>query len=275
MWTSRWTPSFQSSSMKDSYATDANAMSIISSREVTSRMDTSFSARNAARSIPYLVELSLTTPTLRFSRSLSLYFFFTSNRGLSVPDLANSIDVSVKTARRYLRKFRILMDESNNEKKLESMFYEADIIEVGGRYPGGKRGKGSENKQKVLMVLSTGEDNKHPRYMKLHVLSGHKSSPVRNFMFKHVLMDKDSKLTTDNDTFFMWMKDYVNLENSRVNYQDRNHKMKWLNIVASNFVNNIKNIYKCVCKRETYHYFRLSKSTGSTTDIQEDTSCRR
>ena len=40
---------------------------------------------------------------------------------------------------------------------------------VGGRYPGGKRGKGSENKQQVLMVLSTGEDNKYPRYMKLHV----------------------------------------------------------------------------------------------------------
>lgn len=27
------------------------------------------------------------------------------------------------------------MAESNNEKKLESMFYEADIIEVGGRNP--------------------------------------------------------------------------------------------------------------------------------------------
>lgn len=45
------------------------------------------------------------------------------------------------------------------------------------------------------------------------------------------------------------MKDYVELENSRVNYQNRNHKMKWLNIVASNFENNIKNIYKSVCKR--------------------------
>lgn len=89
-----------------------------------------------------------------------------------MPNLANSIDVSVKTARRYLRKFRILMAESNNEKKLESMFYEADIIEVGGRNPRGKRGKVSENKQKVLMVLSTGEDNKHPRYMKLHVDEG-------------------------------------------------------------------------------------------------------
>lgn len=31
---------------------------------------------------------------------------------------------------------------------------------------------------------------------------------------------------------------------------DRNHKMKWLIIVASNFENNIKNIYKGVCKRD-------------------------
>ena len=136
------------------------------------------------------------------------------------------------------------MTESNNEKKLESMFYETDIIEVGGRYPGGKRGKVSENKQQVLMVLSTGEDNKYPRYMKLHVLPCHKSSPVRNFMFKHVVMDKDRKVTTDNDTCFMWMKDYVDLENSRVDYHDGNHKMKLLNIIASNF----DNIYKGVCK---------------------------
>ena len=57
-------------------------------------------------------------------------------------------------------------------------------------------------------------------------------------------MDKDRKVTTDNDTCFMWMKDYVDLENSRVDYHDGNHKMKWLNIIASNFENNTKNIYK-------------------------------
>lgn len=45
------------------------------------------------------------------------------------------------------------------------------------------------------------------------------------------------------------MKDYVNLENSRVDYHDGNHKMKWLNIITSNFENNIKNIYKGLCKR--------------------------
>lgn len=54
------------------------------------------------------------------------------------------------------------MAESNNEKNLESMFHEADIIELNGRDQGYKRGKGSENKQQLLVVLSAGEDNKYP-----------------------------------------------------------------------------------------------------------------
>lgn len=48
----------------------------------------------------------------------ALYLFLTSNRGLNAPDRSNNIDVSVKTARRYLRKFRILMAESNNKKNM-------------------------------------------------------------------------------------------------------------------------------------------------------------
>lgn len=102
----------------------------------------------------------------------------------------------------------------------------------------------------MLIVLSTGEDNKYPRYMKHHVLPDHKSRPIRNFMFMHVAMGKECKISTDNDTCFMWMKDYVELENSRIDYQDRNHKMKWLNIIVRNFENNIKNIYKGLCKRD-------------------------
>lgn len=97
---------------------------------------------------------------------------------------------------------------------------------VDGRNPGGKSGKGSENKQQVLIVLSTSEDNKCLRYMNLHAIPDHKSGPNRNFMFKHVTINKECKISTDNDTCSMWMKYYAELENSRVYYQDRNHKMK-------------------------------------------------
>lgn len=69
----------------------------------------------------------------------------------------------------------------------------------------------------------------------------------------------------------MWMKDYVNLENSRVDYHDGNHKMKWLNIITSNSENNIKTSTRAYA-RGTFRCFWLSRSTGSTTDIQEDIS---
>lgn len=60
---------------------------------------------------------------------IGLYVFFTNNSGVDAPDLANYMDISPKSARKYAKKFRILMAESNNEKKLYAQFYETDTIE--------------------------------------------------------------------------------------------------------------------------------------------------
>lgn len=46
----------------------------------------------------------------------ALYLFFTRNRELSAPYLANNINVSVKITRRYLRKFRILIAEKTTRR---------------------------------------------------------------------------------------------------------------------------------------------------------------
>ena len=70
---------------------------------------------------------------------LVLYLFFTSNKGIPATDVANMADISYPTARKLLRKCRILMAESNNEKILESNFYEIDFIEVGGKKEGKPR----------------------------------------------------------------------------------------------------------------------------------------
>lgn len=52
-------------------------------------------------------------------------------------------------------------------------------------------------------------------------------------MFKNFAMDMECKASNDYDTCLMPMKDYEELENSRVNYQNRNHMMKWLNYVEA------------------------------------------
>ncbi len=44
---------------------------------------------------------------------IGLYVFFSSNNGVYGNQLANYMDVNVKTARKFSKKCRILMDESN------------------------------------------------------------------------------------------------------------------------------------------------------------------
>lgn len=46
------------------------------------------------------------------------------------------------------------MAESNNDHLLENKFYDLDILEVGGKRPGGKRGKGAD-KSLVVIILGT------------------------------------------------------------------------------------------------------------------------
>lgn len=83
------------------------------------------------------------------------------------------------------------MDERNNEKRLESKFSEAVIIEVGGRNPGGKRGKSSGIKhQYMLMVLSSRRLQQYPRLMEHNV---QECCHGRD----------DCKVTTDDDTCFI------------------------------------------------------------------------
>ena len=83
------------------------------------------------------------------------------------------MDVNVKTARKFCKKCKSLMAENNNSKILQSSFYEIDILEISGHHKG-KHGKGSENKQSTLLVLSTLEDNNYPQYVKLHTLLNYK-----------------------------------------------------------------------------------------------------
>lgn len=180
---------------------------------------------------------------------IGLYLFFTSNNGISAIELANKMDVSVKTARRYARKFRILMAESNLEKILNASYYEIDIIEVGGKKSDGRRGKAAD-KQQVLMTLSTEAKNECPLYIKLHALPNHKAQPIRDYLQDHVIINQDKTVSCDNDPAFKWLKDCVNLENDKVDYDGPNPKLFWLNTMASNFENAIKFIYRRVQKKD-------------------------
>lgn len=89
------------------------------------------------------------------------------------------------------------MSMNEGQKILDSAFYEADILEIGGKDEGkGKRGRGS-GKQNVLLILSTQKENKYPLYIKLKMMKGYRSEPVKDYMKKVCVLSKDKILNTD------------------------------------------------------------------------------
>ena len=187
-----------------------------------------------------------------FNLLLVLFLFFTSNKGITATEIANHAEISYHTARKLLRKCRILMAESNNEKILESEFYEIDFIEVGGKKEG-KPGKGAD-KQPVLMILSTDKLNKYPQYVKYHIVDDYTGQPVEEYLKNHCVLSHDKVISCDKDKAFMRLEKVVNLENSKVDYDDKDHKLYWLNIFAGNFQNNLKTIYHGVSKRDLPYF---------------------
>lgn len=174
-------------------------------------------------------QVSILDGTIFSNSKLSFYqilvgqfLFLISNKGISGPDLANAMD---------------------------AMYYEIDIIEYGGVEHGGKRGKGSDKTQ-TFMALSTDAYNEYPRYMMLHVLPNHKADPIKEFVSSHMVLSSDTIVSCDNDPSFKWLKNVVDLNNAKVYYTDDDHKLFWLNIIAGNFENNLKNIDRKISQRD-------------------------
>ena len=92
---------------------------------------------------------------------LGIFLFFNENKGISAVDLCSILDVNYKTALLLENKCRILMSLSNSDKLLNSLFYEADVFNIGAKSKN-KAGRASEQ-QPILGILSTDKENNYPR----------------------------------------------------------------------------------------------------------------
>ena len=96
---------------------------------------------------------------------LVLFLFFNSNKGIGTMDMKSYLDVNYKTALLLCRKCRILMAESNSDKILDSMFYEADTAYIGASSKGDHKQGMATDKHPFLAVLSTFQENRYPQYL--------------------------------------------------------------------------------------------------------------
>ena len=181
---------------------------------------------------------------------LGLFLFFVNNKGISAVEMRSHLDVNYKTALLLARKCRILMRDSNNAKMLDSLFYESDTSYIGApSKEEGHQGMGT-TKQPVLFVLSTGEENNIPHYLKMFPIPVDSGANIKPFFQEGVVMSKDRVLNTDGKTTYNCLKEDLTVFNIPIDYKDPKHRLHWLNIVIGNVQNQILGIYHGVSKRD-------------------------
>jgi len=185
-----------------------------------------------------------------FKLLLGLYLFFTSNKGISAVEMASLLDVNYKTALLLCRKCRVLMSESNSAHTLDSMFYEADTAYIGSKSKQDNCQGMATEKQPFLAILSTGEENRYPHYLKLFPIPADNSDMMSRFIEKSAKLSRERVLSTDGKTTFNSLSGRIQIRNEKINYKVKDHRLHWLNIAIGNVKNHITGIYHGVSKRE-------------------------
>ncbi len=181
---------------------------------------------------------------------LGILLFFTSNKGISAVEMCSHLDVNYKTASLLCRKCRILMADDNASYVLNSMFYESDVIYIGAKSKEpGHRGMGT-TKQPFLTVLSTGEENRYPKYIRLVPVAVDSGENISRYIPSFIMLSKDRVLNTDGKTTYNILKDRITVNNCKIDYDEDDHRLYWLNTIVGNIQNHITGIYHGESRRD-------------------------
>ena len=174
--------------------------------------------------------------------------FLYGNKGISAINLCSILDVNYKTALLLESKCRILMSLSISDKLLNSLFYEADVFNIGAKSKN-NAGRASEQ-QPILGILSTDKENNFPRYLKLRLINDHTGLSLKKNIEQCCVLSHDALLNTDGDKGFNTLNEEIQVKNEKISYDIKNHRLLWLNIIIGNIKNNITGIYHGITKRE-------------------------
>ena len=129
------------------------------------------------------------------------------------------------------------MSLSNSEKLLNSLFYEADVFNIGAKSKN-NAGRASEQ-QPILGILSTDKGNNYPRFIKLRRINDYTGLSLKKNIEQCCILTHAALLNKE-----------IQVKNEKISYEEKNHRLLWLNIIIGNIKNNITGIYHGITKRE-------------------------
>lgn len=121
-------------------------------------------------------------------------------------------------------------------------FYESDVAYTGAPSHNEKRGLGTD-KQPLLVVLSTEQENQYPLYIKLHEVSSDSGILIQEFFDQYVKMSNERTLNTDGKTTYNILKIRLQVINEVMDYDKEDHRLYFLNKIISNLNQYLLHVY--------------------------------
>lgn len=160
---------------------------------------------------------------------LAIYSMAADKRGISATQLAKDIDVSYPTAWLMLHKIRKSMSDRDCKYRLSNIV-EMDEAYFGAPTKNGKRGRGTD-KTMVLVGLSL-NDEKHPEYLKMEIISNAKGRTLLDFASEHI--EEHSIISSDGYRSYRKLAEkYTHIAKEFNPAEDAEH-LKWLHVMIAN-----------------------------------------
>ena len=111
------------------------------------------------------------------------------------------------------------------------------------------RARGTQQ-QPFLALLSTEKDNSMPQYIRHIPILKYNSETMEKLITENAELSEDRTLNADGTNTLNRLKDRIRVIAQKVDYEEKGHRLHWINVLIGNIKNHITGIYHGVAKRD-------------------------
>ena len=175
---------------------------------------------------------------------LAMYFMTQCKNGISSMELMKHLGVAYKTAWKIRHKLMQVMVEQDVKKKLMGLI-EVDDAYLGGKKSDSKRGRGSENKQPILVAVEVSLDYR-PQSVKLSPVKAFSSEEIEKWSKTH--LHSSSYVITDGlpcfSAFSNSTKRHLAVKMKPDPETGKKPYFNWVNTILGNVKSSITGTYR-------------------------------
>ena len=178
---------------------------------------------------------------------LALHLLTATKTNLAALELMRHLGVNYKTAWRLKHKVMQAMAERENTRRLKG-FVQIDDAYLGGERNGGKRGRGSENKQPFVIAVETGDDLERPAFAVIEPVRAFDNVALKDWIARRLA--PESEVYSDGLACFRRLEDaghaHTVLDTGGGRAATEVRGARWVNVVLGNIKRAISGTYHAI-----------------------------